>query len=341
MQRKRKILNYLLFIILFSLTISSCSHQINKSNNNTKLFNGNYSTFNFPKSSIQISTIFNSVKFINSIAFYKIYFLAIDSKIKNINPNVLKASSVETSYDSKTASGTASIIYNDNSKLALLTCAHIIDFSDTLYSYKKIDDIEYIESIAIKQRQQNYINDLVDGNKLEILISDKEQDIAILIKKTSNNREYSVLDQLFCDNDKIGIGTKINIFGYPKGIQMVTTGIVGNIKEKNYIIDSQFNRGQSGSMVFVTKPEYPNFKLLGMAKSSAADFHLFLTPQDDYLSKKYNLSIPYDDDIYLKKYAFINYGLTNVIPIDIINKFLKKNKKVLKNNGYLLEDFFQ
>ncbi|MEA3500046.1 MAG: hypothetical protein U9R41_03380 [Candidatus Marinimicrobia bacterium] len=340
MLKKIKLLNYLILIVLSLMIIFSCSSQLKKSDLNTTLFNEYYSTFNFPKSSTQINTIFNSVKFINSIAFYKTYFFATDSKIKNIDLDILKTSSVETSYDTKTASGTASIIYNNNSKLAFLTCAHIIDFPDTLYSYHKINDLKYIESVAIKQRQQNYINELIDGNKMEILVSDKEQDIAILIKDTYNNWEYSGLNQLFCDDGQIDIGTKIYIFGYPKGIQMVTTGNVGNIKENNYIVDSQFNRGQSGGMVFVTKSDAPNFELLGMAKSSAADFHLLLTPQDDYLSEKYNLSIPYDNNIYLKKYAFINYGLTNVIPINIINKFLKKNKKVLENNGYLLEDFF-
>ena len=341
MLKYKKISKYLILIISFSLIIFSCSPQLKKKDFNRTIFNKYYSTFNFSKSSTQINTIFNSVKFINSIAFYKTYFFDTNGKIENINPTVLKSNSVGTSYDTKTASGTASIIYNKNFKLAFLTCAHIVDFPDTLYSYHKINKKIYIESVSIKQRQQNYINELVDGNKMKILISDEEQDMAILIKETSHNKQYSVLNRLLFNDEQIDIGTKIYIFGYPKGNEMITQGIVGNVKENNYIIDSQFNRGQSGGMVFVTKSDYPNFELLGMTKSSAADFHLFLTPQDDYLSEKYNLSIPYDDDIYLKKFAFINYGLTNVIPIEIINKFLKKNKKVLENNDYLLKDFFK
>ena len=341
MSKTIKILFFSIFIISFSLILFSCSTQLQKKNLDTVAFKGHTSTFNFPKSSAQIKTIYDSVKFINSIAFYKTYFLDTNSKITIINPAVLESTSVETNYDTKTASGTASIIYNKNHKLALLTCAHIVNFPDTLYSYHRINNQNYIETVSIKDRQENYINELVDGNKMEILISDKEQDMVILVKKTDYTTQYIALNRLFLNDDEIDIGTIIYIFGYPKGKQMITQGIVGNVEKNNYIIDSNFNRGQSGGMVFVTKSDYPNFELLGMTKSSAADFHLLLKPENNYQIKKYDLTIPYSNNIYIKNYAFINYGLTNVIPIKTINVFLHKNKKILEKNGYLLKDFFK
>ncbi len=173
------------------------------------------------------------------------------------------------------------------------------------------------------------------------MVSDKEKDIALLTKKISNNTQYTVLNRIFYNKKEIDIGTMIYIFGYPKGKQMLTQGIVGNVKKDNYIVDSNFNRGQSGGMVFITKSDYPNFELLGMAKSTAADFHLLLTPLDNYQLKKYDITIPYSDNVYIKNYAFINPGLTNVIPIKIINQFLRNNRKLLKNNNFLLDDFFK
>ncbi|MEA1986008.1 MAG: serine protease [Candidatus Marinimicrobia bacterium] len=342
--KKYKFIKLALFLISITLLFSSCNYQMKKKGENSKFYNYYNSSFNFAKSNMQTEEIFSSIKIINSIAFYKTSFFSLERKIKKVTPENFKNDVVGDSYDTKTSSGTASIIYNNNNKLALLTCTHIVDFPDTIYGYYESNNQKYISSISIKERQDNYINDLIDGNKLEVIISDSENDIAILTKKTSptiDKYRHIVLKHDFCDVNKISPGLQIYIFGYPKNKKIITQGIIGNIEKNNYLIDSQFNRGQSGGMVFVTRADYPNFELLGMGKSSLADFHLLLTPNDNYVSQNYKLTIPYRDEIYLKNISFINYGLTNVIPIKYIRNFIKENKKALEKKGYDMNYFFK
>jgi len=66
--------------------------------------------------------------------------------------------------------------------IGLLTCAHVVYFSDTLYSYYDPEN-KNLKSISIKIKQQNHVGSLEASEPIEIVAINKKQDIALLIKK--------------------------------------------------------------------------------------------------------------------------------------------------------------
>jgi hypothetical protein len=144
------------------------------------------------------------------------------------------------------------------------------------------------------------------------------------------------------DAKKLEWGSFAYLFGYPKGYRMITKGIVSDPnrdRSGSFLLDAPFNRGCSGGIVLAIKDGVPNFELVGMAKSSAADFENILIPPEDFNISEYDPRLPYEGDIYAKSNVVIRYGITQIISINTIIDFFERNQLYFTQMGYDFKSF--
>lgn len=335
-----------LFLVVISMAIfSSCAKRIYEISYPI-LIDGKYdSEFPYRSCSKQLEEIGESVMIVNCIAYYSGFVFSDTSRITedDINEDIREAA-IEVINFNNSASGTATVIYSEGKYLALLTCAHILDFPDTIISYRDKDD-PYLQSISFREGQMNYVTNLPEGGEIEIIKMDESTDVAILGKKLSRQPEevIPVFSYPLGRAGELEWGNFIYLFSYPMGNKMVTTGIVsspGKDRNRSFVIDAVFNRGCSGGIVLAIRDGVPNFELVGMARSAPAEFGYILKPSKDFDESEYDPNVPYEGKAYPEYKATIKYGVTYVISIETIIKFLRENHKYFLKKGYDFSSLF-
>ncbi len=338
-----------MWLTLIAFATVSCADKIYKVAYPT-LADGKYdSEFPYKDCSKQLTEIVETVKMINATAFYKTYTFGEKSKIqvKDINETVLKEKTIQTVFPHSSVVGTATVIYYQDQQVALLTCAHIIDFPDTMVSFYSKDENGkgFVQSISIKERQVNFVKDLPEGGELEILAIDNAQDIAILGKKFDHKPEtpVSVFNYPIGRSKDLNWGTFIYIVGYPMGFKMITKGTVSSPnrdKRGGFLTDASFNRGFSGGIILAIRDGVPNFELVGMAKSVPANYSYVLTPSKEFELSEYSPSIPYEGEMFVELKADLKYGITNSISTESISELIRKNRQTFVDKGYRIDNLF-
>jgi len=338
-------------LVLLIIILASCRTYTYKTILPT-LSDGKYDTeFPYKTCSKQIGEIAKSVKKLHCIAEYKTYIIPLEDKVTldMVNKKLLRGKSIKKKFDSESVIGTATIIFYDFQKIALLTSAHVINYPDTIVGYyegTKKNKKKYVQTFSIKTRQLNYVRDLPISKNLEILAIDNDQDIAILGQDVDpeRRREVHVLGYPVGNSDELEWGSFVYIMGYPSGYQMITRGIVstpGGKQKKSFLIDALFNKGISGGIVLAIKDGVPNFELVGMAKSVSASYENILVPYEENHARTYNPNVPYDDQVFVRVKKEINYGITYSVASNAIVKFIKKNEVDLAEKGYLFSQFLK
>lgn len=314
------------------------------------LSDGRYdSEFPYSNCSNELNQISKSVKKIYCLVEYDLFQFGQNERYTPLDlPQIkLKKKATERGFFSESVHGTATVLKNENNRLVVITCAHIVNYPDTILSFfldESGRQSEFLESVAIKKKQMNFIRDLPDGGLLDIIAIDEELDIAFLGNTFSRN-DFSIpaFTYPMGDADQLDWGNFVYIFGYPAGHQMVTRGIVSNpnlTKNGEFIIDALFNTGISGGIVLAIRDGVPNFELVGIAKSVSAKYKNVLKPENERHQEVYNPNIPYKGDVYVKMEKDINYGVTFTISIGAIRNFYLENRKQFMPGGYSLDKFF-
>ncbi|MCX7798462.1 MAG: trypsin-like peptidase domain-containing protein [Melioribacter sp.] len=334
--------------MLISLLFFSCSSSSIYQKVYPTLKDGKYdSEFPYKSSSKQLEEISECIRLINSIAFYTSYIFNYNTFItkKNIEKIDFEKIAIQKVYFNKTASGTATLIYKDQEKALFMTVAHVVAFEDTIISYFINQDgstSNFIQSISIKTRQTNYIPDLTSGGELDIVLLDKNIDIAFLSKKFSNREpiNISVFSYPWGKSSELEWGNFVYVFSYPMNLKMVTKALVSiSSKEKNtFLIDAVFNRGSSGGIVLAIRDGIPNFELVGLIKSVPADYQYILHPLTKDQNLEFNPMVPYKGEIYVQKEQIMRTGITKVISIEAIKDFIEYHKSYLLSKGFYLKE---
>jgi len=300
----------------------------------------------FPNISLskELKQISKTVKKLDIIAFYATYYLPENEALSkaDINDSVLDKYSRTKTISHESVSGTASIIYNRNRMVGLLTCSHVIDFSDTVYSYFDKDQ-NSLRAVSVKIKQQNHISGIPSGEPLEVVAQDKQKDIALLLKKTDiDDITLKVLNIPIGKTKDLQWGSVVYIMGYPLGNLMVTRAIASlsdKMKSGIFATDALYNHGISGSPVFAIRDGVPNIELIGMASSAAAQTINVLEPDEDVIVSN-NFRTIYKGELFVDKSKLINYGVTYSVTIDEIITFIHSNEKALTEKGFTISDFF-
>ncbi|MFC1785385.1 trypsin-like peptidase domain-containing protein [Candidatus Neomarinimicrobiota bacterium] len=309
------------------------------------LNDGRYdSEFPYRNASEQLEEISKSVKMLNYIAYYKAYLFSENQNVmqSDINNKEIKDKSIEEFYFNETVSGTATIVFYDDLKVGLLTCAHIGDFPDTVLTYYEPlsgQKNQIIKHMSTKIREHYFINEIPGEGDFEIVVRDTKRDLALLTKKTLNDpfQRIKPFKYPLGESSNLELGSFVYIIGYPMGHKMITKGIVSNTRDNkgdSFLIDALFNRGFSGGIILAIKDGVPNFELVGIAKSVSANNQYILTPAPLNGKLEYEPNFPYSGDAQVKKFEDINYGITFTISTDEIIKFFNENEAILLQKGF-------
>jgi len=346
----RKISITILFAVPFLFSIISCSSTSTFESIYPTLNDGKYdSEFPYRNSSQQLEEISNSIKLINSIAFYESYVFSQDKNltVQQIGKIDYEKSAVEKVYFNRTASGTGTLILKEQGLVALLSVAHIVSFPDTIISYFINPDgslSQFIQSISIKLKQTNYVTDFPDNGELDIILLDKNRDVALLGKQypLTKTLNMPVLNYKWGNSSELEWGSFVYVFGFPMNYKMVSKAIVSNPGREKYmfLIDAAFNRGFSGGIVLAVRDGVPNFELVGIVKSVPADYVYTLRPMTKENELDFNPMIPYKGEFYVDKEQVLRTGITKVIGIESVKELILEHKEELISKGYIFRDIY-
>jgi trypsin-like peptidase len=336
-------------IIFASLAILLFSCSTEQRIVQTHSGDGKYDGLEFNGNTAQnFEEIWQSVKLINSIAYYNSYVIPRKEnlKIKNLIDREFELDSFTKTFFTDNAGGTATILSNKNGNILLLTCAHILDFPDTVITFYSDSDgkeSDYIESISVKIDQDNYVSDLPGDGHVEIIALDEVLDAAIIGGKFSSIDllKHKTFPVKFGNAEALTWGNYVYVFGYPMNRKMVTTGLV-SLYESNpddyFLIDAVFNRGMSGGIVLAVRDGSPNYEFVGMAKSSPADSKIVLKPYD-FEDEYSNIPIgPFEGKLKVEREMEMKYGISKVITVNSINKFILSNEDEILEGGFTMPE---
>ena len=339
-----KITNKLALSLILINTLISCSKKIYRVAYPT-LSDGRYdSEFPYKNCSKELLEISEAVTKVFCNSYYKNYYFAPERRItpKDINKKLLATADALVELKS-TVSGTATVIYYQANRIAILTCWHVVTKPDTILNYFSFEDNpnkKYVQTISVKQKQVILVYGMPEDGVFDILLTDDENDIAILGKelKSSTFAQIPVLKYNFGKAKELEWGSFVYLIGYPMGHKVITRGIVSQPdrdKRGAFFIDALFNRGLSGGILLAVRDGVPNFEVVGITTSAAAETETVLVPERN---KNYDETVPYDGKIYVDNKKSINYGITKAIASEAILKLIRENREFLLKRGYDFKD---
>ncbi len=292
--------------------------------------------------SAALNKMAQSVYRLNVIAFYESYIFDKSAHITldDFKRGKAERYAISRSVSNQSVLGTATVVYADHDKAALLTCAHVVNFPDTVVTYFP-DSSGIISNIAIKLKQMSYAAGLNSPN-VKLLATDDKHDIAILMATIQPEEDVRVMPFPTGKSAALSWGTFVYVMGFPKGHKMVENGIVSkpdNNKTGFFLTNAIFNRGISGGPVFAVRNGTSHFEWVGIASSASVSTFFYLKPNID-IADTYSQSTSYKGELLINKKRMINYGVTFSVPMKEIVKFVLRIKPELEKHGFAIKQFF-
>ncbi len=339
----------IILIFFLSFILYSCSHTYHQTN----LENGSdgkyLGLFPHRNDSKQLSEISNSIQRVSCLALYEVYSFKDNSNLKtvDVNDSTIKADLVNKSSMDKSNSGTATIIYSDNGKVGLLTCAHVIDFQDTIITFFSNGNGTYsdkVASIAFKKKLFIYIAGFPLGSNVNLIFMDKSSDIALLGQDYPSKYffDFPILSCNYGQAKKLDLANFVYSIGFPLNYKMVSQAIVSRPNydgNGSFFIDAVINPGFSGGPVLAINNETSKLELVGIVDWVAEENQNIVEPFSQNEGTIYDPHTPYKSDLYIKQLKTIKYGITKIISIEEIESFLRNNKSYFINAGYNFQNY--
>jgi hypothetical protein len=294
--------------------------------------------------SARLAEISESVRMINAIAAYRTYQFPMSAKIRasSLNMPYLTDRAEKVIFQNRRASGTGLLVSVQSFRLALLTCAHIVDFADTLLTFytgpdKKMTDI--VRTISIKEGQDFYVAGIPGARRMEILAADRELDLAVVGKQFNDQLPPSLSSIRYPlgKAKELGWGTFVYVFGYPAGFRMVTHAIVSSPNRDaagTFLLNAGFKPGYSGGAIFALRDGVPNFEVVGLVKASKGSIEYTMSPTHEGDFFEGDLTTPYTGDLYVERRTDLDHGVAEAISAEDIMEFLARNHAALRTLGY-------
>jgi hypothetical protein len=335
--------------LLCSILMESCSSSIYKEVYPT-LIDGRYdSEFPYKGCSTQLEEVSETIKQITVMAHYKTYSFSLDDSVRSDKASIVLAVGKlpEPSYQDHNVAGTGTIIFNEDGKIALLTCAHIVDFSDTVvtrYSGPDYRPAPFIRSISLKTGQIIFLNGIAGTTSLDILALNRSADLAIIGQKLTpqHGAGIRVFTYPLGKAKELEWGSFVYLFGYPSGFRMITKGIVSlssKLPPGSFVVDAVISPGASGSIALAIRDGVPNFELVGIIKMIPARTSYTLIPSLPSEDVQYDPLEPYHGEVYVERKTEIQEGIALAVPIETVLSFIEENRRRLAQLGYDLSSW--
>lgn len=333
-------------IVIFAISCASSGETVSNKAEPEEQEAKTFYTSTLPSKEIseKLSAIQKSIKRITATAVYETFYFENEpvTFAQADSQNLSMLSSRTTTITESTAGTAISVSISEDSRhAALLTCAHVVTFPDTLIKYIDAENVPrrtYVESISVKRNQNNLLYDLPGLAPFKILATNRWDDLALLEINAEEFDELKIppLPIAFGESESLQLGSLIFIMGYPKGFPMVTRGIVSDpnrTENGDFLTDALFNEGISGGIMLASRDNYASFEWVGIANTASArtDIKLVPDPQEVY---HYQSLDRYDGLVFVKKEPQILYGITQAIPTAKIRQFLEQHRSELRRKGY-------
>jgi len=296
----------------------------------------------------EIENSFRSVKRIQSTVFYRTFKFDLDNLPleSQLHGADLEAVSVASSSDNHSSAGTAVVLSQSRNRLGLLTASHIVTSPDTVWHHAA--DVPNqanrpVEAVSVKERVSYYIFGQEEIGSFELVVNDTRRDLAILTTQMGTGRNSNIRPLAIPPGniDRLDWADLVYAVGYPKGVQMVTSGIVSKMnipRRSGFVVDASFNRGFSGGIVFAARSDGSGLEWMGVLTSASADIEYMLTPE--YISpEEYNPDIPYSGSMFVKRIPRINYGITYAVDIGEVQNFFSENEQSMRDLNLPIPSF--
>jgi len=252
--------------------------------------------------------------------------------------------SLDMITQTESRAGTGVVVAESNSNLALLTADHVVNYPDTVWHYhdnSSLGNNQVLEAVSVKARSSYSIFIGDNFGPVDLIISDKSLDLAVLSTRFEIDEELLTGSISAGDSDRLEWADFVYAVGYPKGVKMITRGIVSKtdrVRGNGFSTDASFNRGFSGGLILAINSKTSMPEWVGMLSSATSDVEYVLTPERLNINE-YMPDIPYMESIFVERKSRINYGITHVVSINQIRTFLRDNRKILHEFGYELQQF--
>jgi hypothetical protein len=343
--RKRNLISIICLLISF-FVFYSCSFTTYDKVYPT-LGDGKYdSEFPYKSTSVELAKISETIQRVNSTAFYKIYVFNAKENftLKDLETKKLNETAVTEALADNSTSGTAVTVYSENGNVALLTCAHIITFPDTIIAYKYNDlgvVTKFLESISIKEKQVIYVAGFPEGSQVEIIAIDERSDIALIGRKygTQKGIFFPSFNYPLGKAKDVEWGTFVYLVGYPINFKIITKAIVSSPRRDeagSFLVDAVINPGFSGGFALAIRDGVPNFELIGMVQWVPEEEENLVYPENSKTKTSYNPVVPYKGNLFVRQHSSIRYGIAKIIPVESILTFLQQNKSYINEKGFYI-----
>jgi hypothetical protein len=297
--------------------------------------------------SVYLEQIVESILRMNTVAYYKMYTFGQQERVRvaDLTPAMFSSHENTSVYTSASTSGTATVVYSLGRKIALLTCAHVVAFPDTTYSYLYGPEgraTEFLSTVSIQKRTALYVASLPEAGTVELLAINHAADLAVVGHTYEADPGYlpPVIRHPLGRSKDLEWGTFTYLFGYPSGNRVVTKGIVSSPnKDRNhsFLVDAVFGRGFSGGICCALRDGVPNFEIVGLIKMVPARTYYVVTPGKDRSEVDISEETPYHGELFVDRRTEIDYGVTQAISAEIVREFLTENRGGLEAKGFPLD----
>lgn len=334
-----------IFILIAAVIfLNACTRTIYISEKSI-IHDGEYdSEFPSQPTSDYLEDINRSVKMVNTMSSYHGYeFTMKDGPLKSqIKDPKLAEKAVKEKYLNSPASGTATVVFHDADRVALLTCYHVVQSPDTIINYFLDDNgkqTPFIESVYFKVRHTITVSGVPEVNDFEVLAFDDQKDLAVIGKKYSTKQvlNLSVFTYPKGSAEELRMGTFVYVFGFPRGERMVGATIVSRSnkdRDHGFVMNTPMHRGISGGLVMAVRDGIPNFEWVGMVFAVAGERIEYLVPEKETEAQPADVQHPYTGDIYLNSTRAIVYGITYAVSVESIEQFFEVSKADLTMKGF-------
>ncbi len=311
------------------------------------LLDGKYdSEFPYKGCSQQLEEISESVRMLNAIAYYRNFVFAPEARItrEQLAEPFVHEKAERVVFLNRTSSGSAAIVASSRFSIAMLTCAHIIDFPDTVVTYYAGADrrpTPYVQSCAVKEREEFYIAGVQGMSQLQVLVKDRGADLAVVGRKFVQPLavENRALTYPLGNAKELEWGAFVYIFGYPSGHRMVTKAIVSSPnrdRRGSFYLDSGHRRGYSGGIVLAVRDGVPNFELVGLVRAAKGNVEYVVTPSREGEGIEADPSLPYRGDLFVERRTDVEFGVAEAISAEALREFVDQHREQLTGEGYVL-----
>lgn len=290
----------------------------------------------------QLKSSFDSIKRIHNTVLYNTYVFPPEQQltVQELSGRNFARIAVDVIEDDHSTAGTAIVLGNRNGRTTMITASHTVTFPDTIWHYRRDTQpgVEpQVEGASVRQRSNHFLFSHEGLMNFEVAVNDTRRDLALMVHRwdEENQPDITPLSVNAGNHERLDWGDIVYALGYPRGVQMMTRGMVSKTSispRRSFVVDASFNRGFSGGALFTVKSDGSGIEWVGILSAAYGEQEYYLSP-GVIREQEYHPDIEYDGPVYLQRANRINYGITYAVGMDEIGDFLMENRREIRRAG--------